>query len=70
MSELIWRGLLILCPGQGSQTAGMAEYLCEYPTARKVFAEASEILGWDIEKLCRRGSMEELTRTTGLSWRS
>ena len=56
-------GLLILFPGQGSQSAGMAEYLWEFPTARATFAEAGELLGWDIGELCRHGTMEELTRT-------
>jgi [acyl-carrier-protein] S-malonyltransferase len=55
--------LLILFPGQGSQSAGMAEYLWEFPTARDTFAEAGDMLGWDVGELCRTGSMEELTRT-------
>jgi [acyl-carrier-protein] S-malonyltransferase len=54
---------MILFPGQGSQAVGMAEYLWEYPAAQGAFAEASDILGWDIGELCRHGSMEELTRT-------
>ena len=41
----------------------MAEYLWDYPVARATFAEASQVLGWDIGELCRHGSMEELTRT-------
>jgi [acyl-carrier-protein] S-malonyltransferase len=57
------RGLLVLFPGQGSQKPGMAEHLWEYSVARETFAEASEILGWDVGELCRHGSMEELTRT-------
>lgn len=56
-------GLLILFPGQGSQSAGMAEHLWDYPGARATFAEAGAMLGWDIGELCRHGSMEELTRT-------
>ncbi|OFW61214.1 MAG: hypothetical protein A2133_10975 [Actinobacteria bacterium RBG_16_64_13] len=56
-------GLLILFPGQGSQKAGMAEYLWDFPIARETFAEAGDVLGWDIGGLCRHGSMEELTRT-------
>jgi [acyl-carrier-protein] S-malonyltransferase len=56
-------GTLILFPGQGSQAVGMAEHLWEYPAARTVFAEATDVLGWDIGELCRNGSMEELTRT-------
>jgi [acyl-carrier-protein] S-malonyltransferase len=56
-------GTLILFPGQGSQAVGMAEYLWHYPAAREAFAEANDALGWDIGEVCRRGSMEELTRT-------
>ena len=55
--------LLTLFPGQGSQAAGMAEYLWEYPTSRKTFAQAGDVLGWDIGYLCRHGSLDELTRT-------
>jgi [acyl-carrier-protein] S-malonyltransferase len=56
-------GVLILFPGQGSQKPGMAEYLWDFPVARRAFAEAGEVLGWDIGELCRHGSMEDLTRT-------
>lgn len=56
-------GRLLLFPGQGSQSPGMAEHLWPYPAARDTFAEAGEVLGWDIGELCRHGSMEELTRT-------
>lgn len=56
-------GTLILFPGQGSQAVGMATHLWEYSVARDAFAEAREVLGWDIDELCRHGSMEELTRT-------
>jgi [acyl-carrier-protein] S-malonyltransferase len=41
----------------------MAEHLWEFPVARAAFAEAEEVLGWDVGELCRHGSMEELTRT-------
>jgi [acyl-carrier-protein] S-malonyltransferase len=53
----------VLCPGQGSQAQGMAEYLWDYPAARDTFDEAGDVLGWDIGALCRQGTMEELTRT-------
>ena len=56
-------GLLILFPGQGSQKPGMAEHLWEFPKAREAFAEAGDVLGWDIGELCRHGTMEDLTRT-------
>ncbi len=41
----------------------MAEHLWDFPVARAAFAEAEEVLGWDVGELCRHGSMEELTRT-------
>jgi [acyl-carrier-protein] S-malonyltransferase len=56
-------GLLTLFPGQGSQSAGMAEHLWAFPGARETFAEAESVLGWDVGELCRHGSMEDLTRT-------
>ena len=51
-------GLLILFPGQGSQKAGMAEYLWDFPIARETFAEAGDVLGWDIGGRSRNGSMQ------------
>jgi [acyl-carrier-protein] S-malonyltransferase len=56
-------GILLLFPGQGSQKPGMAEYLWDDAVARDTFAEASDVLGWDIGELCRHGTMEDLTRT-------
>lgn len=41
----------------------MAEHLWEFPVARAAFAEAEEVLGWDVGELCRHGAMEDLTRT-------
>jgi [acyl-carrier-protein] S-malonyltransferase len=55
--------LLTLFPGQGSQASGMAEHLWGSAAAREAFAEAGDVLGWDIGELCRHGSMEDLTRT-------
>ncbi len=56
-------GLLTLFPGQGSQASGMAEHLWGSSAAREAFAEAQEVLGWDIGELCLHGTMEDLTRT-------
>ncbi|GAB4248346.1 MAG: ACP S-malonyltransferase [Thermoleophilia bacterium] len=57
-------GVLLLFPGQGSQTLGMGHHLWEtYPEAREVFAQAEEYLGWDLRGLCMHGPLEELTRT-------
>ncbi len=55
---------LILCPGQGAQTVGMAKELIESGAgSAKMFERATEILGWDIAKLCIEGPAEELNRT-------
>ena len=54
----------ILFPGQGAQSVGMGRWLCEnHPTARKRFDEASEILGYDLAKLCVEGPAERLNAT-------
>ncbi|MBL7253403.1 ACP S-malonyltransferase [Paractinoplanes lichenicola] len=57
-------GCLAMFPGQGSQRAGMAEYLIKaYPSARRLFARADEILGLPLSRICVSGSAEELGRT-------
>lgn len=54
----------LIFPGQGSQYVGMGEKLCrEFQVARHLFEEAGETLGFDLQKLCFEGNMEELTKT-------
>jgi [acyl-carrier-protein] S-malonyltransferase len=51
-------------PGQGSQALGMlAEARENFPIVRQTFDEASELLGYDLEAICRNGPEEELNRT-------
>ena len=51
-------------PGQGSQKVGMARALFEgSDSCRVVFAQASEILGYDLAELCFNGPEERLTNT-------
>ena len=51
-------------PGQGSQYAGMGKDLAEnFPTARQVFEEADEALGFPLSRLCFAGPAEELQLT-------
>lgn len=53
-----------LFPGQGAQTVGMARDLCAVlPQARQLFAEASELLGYDLLEVCVRGPAERLNST-------
>ena len=54
----------LLFPGQGAQTVGMGAELAAGPEAcRALFARASNVLGFDLLKLCLEGPIEELTRS-------
>jgi [acyl-carrier-protein] S-malonyltransferase len=50
-------------PGQGSQSVGMLAQLAAEPLVQETFAEASEVLGYDLWKLCQGGPEDELGRT-------
>lgn len=51
-------------PGQGAQRVGMGvEAYKIYPVVRETFQEASEVLGFDLARLCFEGPQEELTLT-------
>jgi len=57
-------GLALIFPGQGSQGVGMGRAIAEkFPSARAVYEEADDILGFGITKLCFEGPEEELTLT-------
>lgn len=56
--------IVLLFPGQGSQYVGMMKHLYEqFPLVKQVFAEANDILGYDLQAICFNGSQEELTQT-------
>lgn len=51
-------------PGQGAQYIGMAKEICsQFPESAKVFSEASEALGFDIENMIFNGDEETLKIT-------
>lgn len=51
-------------PGQGSQSIGMlAEIADAYPVIRETFADASQVLGYDLWQLVQEGPEELLNRT-------
>jgi [acyl-carrier-protein] S-malonyltransferase len=51
-------------PGQGSQSVGMqAELAAEFPVVQQTYAEASDILGYDLWALVQSGPAEELAET-------
>jgi [acyl-carrier-protein] S-malonyltransferase len=53
-----------LFPGQGSQFAGMGKSLADkFPTARRVFEEADDALGFAISKICFEGPLDTLKLT-------
>lgn len=56
--------ILAMFPGQGSQSVGMGKALCdEFEVARTTFAEAEEVLGFELGALCFEGPEEELRLT-------
>lgn len=51
-------------PGQGSQSVGMLSQLAgSEPLVQETFAEASEVLGYDLWQLCQQGPEESLGAT-------
>lgn len=52
-------------PGQGSQSVGMLSTLAkEYQVIESTFAEASEVLGYDLWALVQQGPVDELNKTS------
>ena len=57
--------IAFLFPGQGAQTVGMGKDLAEvFPSAARVYEEASEALGWDVADVCFNGPKEKLDNTS------
>lgn len=51
-------------PGQGSQYVGMGKEISEnFSESKEIFREASDALGYDVERLCFEGPQEELNKT-------
>ena len=57
-------GFAAIFPGQGSQSVGMlADLAGAFPAVEATFAEASEVLGYDLWRVCREGPEERLNAT-------
>ena len=57
----------IAFPGQGSQSVGMLAELAEqHAVIKETFAEASQVLGYDLFALVMDGPVEDLNKT----WRT
>ncbi|GGO72832.1 ACP S-malonyltransferase [Bowmanella pacifica] len=56
--------LAFVFPGQGSQSVGMlADLAVEYPQVQETFAQASEVLGYDLWALIQNGPEADLNAT-------
>jgi [acyl-carrier-protein] S-malonyltransferase len=57
--------IAMVFPGQGSQSQGMQSDLADkYPEIRELYAEAGDILGYDLWQLVQDGPAERLGETT------
>ena len=55
---------VLLFPGQGAQTVGMgADLVAHSPAAADLFAQADDLLGFSLSRLCFEGPEAELTDT-------
>ena len=55
-------------PGQGAQSVGMlGELAAEYPSIQARFAQASEVLGFDLWAMTQQGPAEVLSQQRTLS---
>lgn len=58
------RTLALIFPGQGSQHSGMGRRVAEqFPQARQIFDQASDVLGFDVARVVMDGSEKDLART-------
>ncbi|KAK6033347.1 hypothetical protein OSTOST_00446 [Ostertagia ostertagi] len=55
--------IVCLFPGQGAQYVGMGSKLVDCSRAKEIFDRSSEILGYDVLKLCIEGPKNKLDQT-------
>src|SRR5262249_4128892 len=58
------RMIVAMFPGEGPQPVGMGSALADaFPTARRTFEEADDVLGYALSEICFAGPAERLTET-------
>ena len=63
-SRALAAGPMLLFPGQGAQSVGMAgDWVESCPAAAERFTRAADILGYDLLAICRHGPAERLNTT-------
>lgn len=61
---MTWKTSAAIFPGQGSQAVGMgADFAASYAIARETFAQADEILGYGLSRICFEGPSAKLDQT-------
>ncbi len=56
--------IAFIFPGQGSQTLGMlSEFAGHYPIIQEIFAQASQVLKFDLWELCQQGPIAALNQS-------
>ena len=56
--------IMFVFPGQGSQYVGMgSDLIRDFPSARQLYEQANDLLGYDLVKLCQEGPEEQLRLT-------
>ena len=56
------KSLAFIFPGQGSQGVSMLSSFADADIVKQCFAQASDVLGYDLWQLCQLGPEDELNK--------
>ncbi|MCG8428590.1 MAG: malonyl CoA-acyl carrier protein transacylase, partial [Chromatiales bacterium] len=58
------QNVIFIFPGQGSQYRGIGSDLCaEFDSARRIYEQASDVLGYDMAKLSHEDPNDQINLT-------